>query len=384
MAKSGQSRRAASPPEGVVKLEALRRRIDEIDSDILRKLNERARVVLEVGALKRATGAPIYSPEREQQIVERLGGENDGPFPEEGLAPVFREIVSATRSLEGELPVAYFGPEGTFTHLAAKRRFGELARLNGVPSIEEVFSAVDRGKARLGVVPVENTTEGVVTQTLDAFAESDLSICGEIVLRISLDLFSRSGRIEDVRRVATHPQPLAQCRRWLDQHLPGVERIETASTAVAARLAAADGDVAAIGSAIAGEAHSLETIESSIEDHRDNTTRFLLIGRQESEPTGNDLTSVLFTIHKDEAGGLYRLIEPMARHDVNLTEIQLRPIAGKPWEYYFFIDLEGHRSDARVAEALAAAAKVANFHRVLGSFPRATGAHSSRGRGGEE
>jgi chorismate mutase/prephenate dehydratase len=384
MAKSGQGSRAASPPDGAAKLESLRQRIDEIDSDILRKLNERARVVREVGALKRATGAPVYSPTREQEIVERLARESEGPFPEEGLAPVFREIVSATRSLEQDLPVVYFGPEGTFTHLAAKRRFGDLANLNGVASIADVFAAVEAGKAELGVVPVENTTQGVVTQTFDAFAESDLTICGEIVLRISLDLFSRSGRLEDVRRVATHPQPLAQCRRWLDEHLPGVERIETASTAVAARLAAEDGDVAAIGSAIAGEAHSLQTIESAIEDRRDNTTRFLLIGRQEPEATGNDLTSVLFTIRKDEAGALYRLIEPMALLGVNLTALQLRPISGKPWEYYFFIDLEGHRDDAKVAEALAGAAKVAHSHRILGSFPRATGGNSSRGRRGEE
>jgi chorismate mutase/prephenate dehydratase len=379
-----QSSRAAPSPDGAVKLEALRQRIDEIDSNILRELNERARVVLEVGALKRATGAPIYAPEREQQIVERLARENEGPFPEEGLAPVFREIVSATRSLEQELPVAYLGPEGTFTHLATKCRFGELAELSDVPSITAVFAAVEVGRARLGVVPVENTTEGVVTQPLDAFAESDLTICGEIVLRISLDLFSRSGRVDDVRRVASHPQPLAQCRRWLDEHLPGVERVEVASTAVAAGLAAENGDVAAIGSAIAGEAHALATIESNIEDYRDNTTRFLVIGRQEPEPTGNDLTSALFTIRKDEAGGLYRLIEPMAQGGVNLTAIQLRPIAGKPWEYYFFIDLEGHRNDAQVAEALAAAATVAHSHRVLGSFPRATVAHPPRGCGGAE
>jgi chorismate mutase/prephenate dehydratase len=378
MANSGRSSRAASAPDGTAKLAALRRRIDEIDSDILRKLNERARVVLEVGALKRATGAPVYSPTREQQIAERLAGENTGPFPEAGLAPVFREIVSATRSLEEELPVAYFGPQGTFTHLAAKRRFGDLAKLTGVPSIPEVFAVVDAGKARLGVVPVENTTAGVVTQTLDGFAESGLRICGEIVLRISLDLFSRSGRLENVRRVVSHPQPLAQCRRWLDQYLPGVERVETASTAAAVALAAEDGDAAAIGSAIAGEAHSLQTIESAIEDRRENTTRFLLIGRQDPEPTGDDLTSVLFTIRKDEAGGLYRLIEPMAERGVNLTAIHLRPIAEKPWEYYFFIDLEGHRSDAKVGEALAAAAKVAHSHRVLGSFPRATGVRPSR------
>jgi chorismate mutase/prephenate dehydratase len=361
----------------------LRRRIDAIDSEILGMLNDRARVVSEVGALKRSIDAPVYSPTREQQIVERLARESSGPFPEAGLAPVFREIVSATRSLEEDLPVAYFGPEGTFTHLAAKRRFGELALLSGVASISEVFTAVEVGKARLGVVPVENTTAGVVTEALDTFAESDIAICGEIVLRISLDLFSRSGRLEDVRRVVSHPQPLAQCRHWLDQHLPGIERVETPSTAAAVRLAAEDAEAAAIGSAIAGDAHGLATIDSAIEDRRENTTRFLVIGNVQPEPTGNDLTVVLFTIRKDQPGGLYGLIEPMAQRGVNLTSIQLRPIAGKPWEYYFFIDLEGHRDDAPVAEALAAAAKVAHSCRILGSFPRATGARAANATGGE-
>jgi chorismate mutase/prephenate dehydratase len=381
MAKPRQSSRAASAPDDASKLEALRKQIDEIDSGILRKLNERSRIVLEVGALKRSTGAPVYSSAREQEIIDRLTAENCGPFPQEGLAPVFREIVSATRSLEGPLPIAYLGPEGTFTHLAATERFGATANLTMAVSIREVFAQVEAGKARFGVVPVENTTEGVVTQALDTFADSDLSISGEIVLRISLDLFSQGGRLEDVRRVASHPQPLAQCRQWLDRHLPHATRLETASTVVAARLAAGDAGVAAIGSAIAGESYGLQTIESAIEDRRDNTTRFLLIGREISDPTGNDLTSVLFTIRKDEAGGLYRLIEPMARRGVNLTALHLRPITGKPWEYYFFIDLEGHRDDPEVAAALSEAAVVAHSHRVLGSFPRATGTRPPRGPG---
>jgi chorismate mutase/prephenate dehydratase len=233
------------------------------------------------------------------------------------------------------------------------------------------------------VVPVENTTEGVVAATLDCFAESDLVICGETVLRISLDLFSRSGSLADVKRVASHPQPLAQCRRWLDRHLPGVARVETASTAVAAQLAANEGDVAAIGSAIAGRAHDLRTIESGIEDRRDNTTRFLLVGRDRCRPSGDDLTSALFTIRRDEAGGLHRLIEPMARRGVNLTAIHLRPIAGKPWEYYFFIDLEGHCDDPDVAAALAEAAGAAHSHRVLGSFPRAAAARANPAAGAD-
>jgi len=373
MANSRQSSRAAAAPDDASKLEALRKQIDAIDSAILAQLNARARVVREVGALKRATGAPVYSGGREREIVGRLRAENAGPFPQAAIAPVFREIVSATRSLEGPLTIAFLGPEGTFTHLAAKQRFGSSADLKRATSIPEVFACVESGKASYGVVPVENTTEGVVTQTLDTFAESDVTISGEIVLRISLDLFSKSGRLEDVRRVASHPQPLAQCRQWLDRNLPDASRTETASTAVAARLAAEDPTVAAIGSAIAGEAHDLHTIESAIEDRRDDTTRFLLIGRELSGPTGNDLTSVVFTIRKDEAGGLYRLIQPMARRGVNLTALHLRPIAGKPWEYYFFIDLEGHREDPEVAAALSEAAAVAHSHRILGSFPRATG-----------
>jgi chorismate mutase/prephenate dehydratase len=374
MANSGQSRRASDAADPAKLLEELRRRIDDIDSSILEKLNERARVVVEVGKLKHQAGAPVYSATRERSIVDRLEGENDGPFPAAGIAPVFREIVSATRSLEDDLPIAYFGPEGTFTHLAAKRRFGELAHLRSESSIPNVFAAVESGKAQLGVIPVENTTAGVVTTTLDTFADSDVSICGEIVLPISLDLFSRSGELADVRRIASHPQPLAQSRQWLDENLPGAERVETASTAAAVALAVSDESVAAIGSSIAGGLQGLVAIETAIEDRLENTTRFVLIGRQFSEPTGNDLTTVLFTIRRDESGGLHRLIEPMAQRGVNLTSIQLRPIAGKPWEYYFFIDIEGHRDDSRVAAALAAAAEVAHTCRILGSFPRAAGA----------
>jgi chorismate mutase/prephenate dehydratase len=378
MVDSGQSRRASEDADRAKLLEELRVQIDDIDSEILEKLNDRARVVVEVGTLKHETGAPVYSATREQRIVDRLVDENAGPFPAAGIAPVFREIVSATRSLEDDLPIAYFGPEGTFTHLAAKQKFGELAHLRSESSIPNVFGAVESGKAKLGVIPVENTTAGVVTATLDTFADSDVSICGEIVLPISLDLFSQSGELADVRRVASHPQPLAQSRQWLDENLPGAERIETASTAAAIALAVSDTSVAAIGSSIAGGLHGLVAIETAIEDRAENTTRFVLIGRQFPEPTGNDLTTVLFTIRKDESGGLRRLIEPMAQRGVNLTSIQLRPIAGKPWEYYFFIDIEGHRDDPQVEAALATAAEAAHTCRVLGSFPRAAGALPKR------
>ncbi len=359
------------PDAGAAELERLRASIDAVDRDLLASLNERARLVQWVGRIKREAGAAVYEPSRERRIVDGLVHANPGPFPDAGLAPVFREIISATRSLEESVEVAYFGPEGTFTHQAAQEHFGALARLRAVPSIREVFAAVEGGKQPLGVVPVENTTEGVVTQTLDALAEFDVTVCAEAMLRISHTLLCRSGRLDDIARVASHPQPLAQCRRWLDRNLPRAERIETASTAAAAQRAAEDAGTAAVASAAAAGVYGLAAVASGIEDRRDNTTRFLVIGREWPAPSGNDLTSAVFTIRKDRPGGLHRLIAHFADAGVNMTSIHLRPIPGKPWEYLFFVDLDGHRSEPRVAAALDAAAQVASSSRVLGSFPRA-------------
>jgi chorismate mutase/prephenate dehydratase len=371
MAEPEQSNAKSGESAADSELARLRDRIDEVDRAILEQLNERAKWVLEVGSFKQSRGVSVYEEAREKRIVSRLVENNPGPFPNDGLAPVFREIISATRSLEDGLSIAYMGPEGTFSHEAANLKFGRLAALEPVPSIGDVFAAVERGAASLGIVPVENTTEGVVTRTLDAFVESDVLICGEVLLRISNHLASSSGQIEDVKRVASNPQPLAQCRRWLDRNLPGVERMETVSTTAAARVAAEDPSVAAICSAGAVERNGLRTVEASIEDRRDNTTRFLVIGKQQPEPTGNDLTSAVFTIRKDVAGGLHRLLQPFADEGINLTAIQLRPIRGKPWEYLFFLDLEGHRQEERVERALSFVANIAHSHRVLGSFPRA-------------
>lgn len=357
------------PESPDAELERLRRAIDAVDAAILERLNERARLVLQVGELKQRAGSPVYVAGRERAIVERLTTTNPGPFPDAGLAPVFREIISATRSLEAPVRIAYLGPEGTFSHQAARLQFGARAEYRGVGSIREILAAVERGLADFGVLPLENTTEGVVTQTLDALAESQLSICGELRLRISQQLLSRSGRFEDVERVASHPQPLAQCRRWLERHLPSAERVETASTAAAARLAAEDGRVAAIASALSAEVYGLEIVERAIEDRRDNTTRFAVVGQESPPVSGRDMTSAVFTVRKDASGTLYRLLEPFARHGVNLTSIQCRPIAGKPWEYHFFLDLEGHRSEPPVAKALAEAAERAYSSRVIGSYP---------------
>jgi len=369
-AKAGSVTRPEADAGGAA-LGALREAIDAVDREILAKLNERARLVQEVGAWKQRTGASVYQPARERSLVAALEAANPGPFPTAAVGAVFREIVSGTRSLEAPLRIAYLGPEGTFSHVAARETFGSQAAFLPQATIPDVFAAVERGAADHGVVPVENTTEGVVTQTLDTFVESELPICAEAVLPIALCLLSRSGRLEDVRRVASHPQALAQCRTWLDRNLPAATRLEVTSTVAAGELAGREDDVAAVGSRLAAELLGLAVAAASIQDRRDNSTRFLVLGGRAPEPSGCDLTSAVFTVRKAEAGALHRLLEPFARHGVNLTSIQARPRKGTPWEYVFFIDLEGHRSEPAVSAALADAARVAHSTRVLGSFPRA-------------
>lgn len=381
--RSGDSATVSSDSnaEFGAKIERLRKTIDAVDRELLEKLNDRARLVQEIGKSKMSRRAPVYDAARERDLVATLVEANPGPFPNSALPHVFREIISATRSLEARLRVAFLGPEGTFSHLAARRIFGALGECVAVSSIAEVFAAVERGEVDHGIVPVENTTEGVVTETLDTLIETQLSICGESLLRISLQLMSQSGRLEDVKQVASKPQPLAQCRAWLDRHLAGVECLETPSTAAAARLAGERPEVAAVGSSLGGELEGLLVIAESIEDRSDNTTRFVVLGGEPPPPSGNDLTSAAFTVRKGETGALHRLLEPFARHQVNLASIQARPLKGAPWEYVFFIDLEGHRSESRLERALEEAAKSANFCRVLGSFPRA--ATPARGAAGE-
>ena len=375
-----QPREANSPvaaAQSAAELARLREDIDRVDRALLALLNERAGLGRLVGELKERAGIPVYSAARERDLVAGLVRSNPGPFPSAAIEPVFREIISATRSLERRLRIAFLGPEGTYSHLATRRHFGESAELVPTATIGDVFAAVERGHAELGVVPVENTTEGVVTQTLDAFVSCEVTICGEVLQRISHHLLSRSGRREDVKRVASIGQVLAQCRIWLERNMPGVERVETGSSAAAVRLASEDPGVAAIGSALAATVYGLETIEAGIEDRRDNTTRFLLLGREAPAPSGRDLTSAVFTVSKAQSGALHRLLDPFAHGGVNLTSIQSRPMPGKPFEYLFFLDMEGHRDAPAVARALAEAAASAYSHRVLGSFPRATAAEAS-------
>lgn len=359
-------------PEIADELATLRGQIDAVDAEILAQLNRRARCVQRVGELKQGgRKGPIYVAARERDLVRTLVAANPGPFPSAALPHVFREIISATRSLEERVRVAFLGPDGTFSHQAASRQFGAQVDLVPVTTMRDVFTLTERGDTHFGVVPVENTIEGPITVTFDALVETDVTICSEIKLEIAQHLMSRSGRLEDIQRVASHPQPLAQCRRWLETNLPGVETVETTSTAAAAQLAHADPKVASIGSEVTAEVYDLLTIASNIQDQRGNTTRFLVIGRETPAPSGQDLTSAVFTVRRDQAGALHDLLGPFARHGVNLTAVQSRPMKGKPWEYIFIVDMEGHQQDPAVRHALEEAARVSASHKILGSFPRA-------------
>ncbi|HJZ88169.1 MAG TPA: prephenate dehydratase [Polyangia bacterium] len=351
-------------------LKALRERIDLIDDEILRLLNQRAEVVQKVGKIKEARRDPFYAPVRERAIVDRLSAHNPGPFPGEAIRPVFQEIISACLSLELPLKVAYLGPEATFTHMACKRRFGLSALYLPSGTISGVFDEVEKGLADYGVVPIENSTEGVVTHTLDSFIDSPLSICGEIVLEVSHCLLNRSGEAADIQKVYSHPQAVAQCRKWLAENLPRAAVIDVASTALAARLARDDPQSAAVASELAGQLYDLRVCKRKIEDHAQNVTRFLVIGTRAAEVSGRDKTSLLFSV-KDEPGVLFRVLRPFAEHKVNLTKIESRPSRKRPWEYVFFIDLDGHAHDALVARAIEEFSHACDFVKVLGSYARA-------------
>jgi chorismate mutase/prephenate dehydratase len=363
-------------------LASLRNQIDEIDREILVRLNRRASLVQRVGELKEGgRKGPIYVAARERDLVSALVDANPGPFPNAAIPHVFREIISATRSLEERVRVAFLGPDGTFSHQAASRQFGAQVDFVPVTTLRDVFTLTERGDTQFGVVPVENTIEGPITVTFDALVETNVTICSEIKLEISQHLMSRSGQIEDIQRVASHPQPLAQCRGWLEANLHGIETVETTSTAAAAQLAHADEKVASIGSEVTAEVYDLVPIASGIEDHRGNTTRFLVIGRETPAPSGQDLTSAIFTVRRDQAGALHNLLGPFAKNGVNLTAVQSRPIKGKPWEYNFIVDMEGHQVDPAVRRALDEAAEGAASYKVLGSFPRALEVIGSNERG---
>lgn len=352
------------------KLAPLRQKIDDIDDRILGLLNERAQVVIEVGKAKVGEKKDFYVPSREQAIYRRLMESNPGPFPSEAIRSVYREIISACLSLEEPMKVAFLGPQATFTHVAAMQQFGLSARLVPLKSISAVFEEVQRGRANYGVVPVENSNEGVVSHTLDMFMGSELKVSAEILLEISHDLLSRSGRLEDVRKVVSHPQALAQCRRWLEENLPEIPLVDVASTALAAQMATEDESAAAIASEMAASFYGLKVVKAKIADNPNNFTRFLVVGRNTPERSGKDKTSIMFSV-KDEPGILYRMLEPFSKRQINLSKIESRPLKSKAWEYIFFLDLEGHVDDPPVAEAITELRNYCQFLKVLGSYPKA-------------
>jgi chorismate mutase / prephenate dehydratase len=352
-------------------LASLRTQIDAVDDELLALLNKRAGLVGQVAELKERMQVPFYVPSRERAIIDRLAVANPGPFPTEAIRPVFQEIFSACLSLEKTVRVAFLGPEATFTHMAVKRQFGLSARTIPCGTIAAVFEEVDRGGADFGVVPVENSTEGVVNHTLDTFTGSDLKISAEIVLEVSQCLLARAGlELVAVERVYSHPQALAQCRRWLAANLPRVTFVEASSTAEAARLARDDARGAAVGSELAARFYDLVVHRRKIEDVALNVTRFLVVGKVQADRTGRDKTSILLGIN-DEAGILYKVLEPFARRGVNLSRIESRPSKRQPWEYVFFIDIDGHQADETVRDAIAEVAKSCASLKTLGSYPKA-------------
>jgi len=352
------------------KLENLRKKIDRIDRKLLQLLNDRSRVALDVGRIKKETQKEIYAPNREKELVEDLSMANPGPFPDHALRSVFREIMSASRALQSPLKVAYFGPAGSFTNLAAIKQFGRSTELLPEGYISKVFQVVEQQQADFGVVPIENSTEGIVGATLDCFVDSPLHIAAEITLPISHFLMGR-GSLKSIRKIHSHPQAIAQCRGWLEQNLPNLPVIEADSTARAAERAGEDEEAAAIASEYAAEVYGLKIFKRNIEDHAGNMTRFWVIGRKSPSRSGHDKTSILFSV-KDEVGILYRMLEPFSKAHINLTKIESRPIKKKVWQYVFFLDMDGHAEDKKLRDAIKTLEKRCVFLKILGSYPKAT------------
>ena len=365
---------APASPLQAPKLEAVRSQIDSIDEQIHALINERARLAQQVGISKTRDGRTVdfYRPEREAQVLRMARARNRGPLRNEEILRLFREIMSACLAQQEPLKVAYLGPEGTFTQAAVLKHFGHSVRGLPLSSIDEVFHEVEAGSADFGVVPIENSTEGTVNHTLDRFLSSPLKICGEVELRIHQSLMGLMASLERIERICSHPQSLAQCRVWLDENLPGIERVAVASNAEGARRARDEKGTAALAGDTAAEVYGLKILAADIEDRPDNTTRFFVLGRKLFSPSGDDRTTLLVSIgHTDAPGALYRLLEPLSQHQVSMTRIESRPSHRRKWDYIFFIDIEGHAEDAHVALALEQLQQRASLYRVLGSYPKA-------------
>ncbi len=357
-----------------VNLADVRRRIDTVDEKIHTLINDRARLAQRVGISKTRDGRTVdfYKPEREAQVLRMALERNKGPLRDEEVLRLFREIMSACLAQQEPLKVAFLGPEGTFTQAAVLTHFGHSVRSLPLVSIDEVFHEVEAANADFGIVPIENSSEGTVNNTLDRFLTSPLKICGEVELRIHHYLMGAMSSLGRIERICSHAQALAQCRAWLEDHLPNVELVPVSSNAEGARRARDEKGTAAIAGDTAAEVYGLKVLAAQIEDRPDNATRFLVLGRKLFAPSGGDRTTLLLSVgHTDASGALYRLLEPFARHRISMTRIESRPSRRRKWDYVFFVDIEGHCEEPHVRRALEALKKRASLFRVLGSYPRA-------------
>ena len=352
------------------RLAPLRAQIDAIDQELLELISKRAKAAQEVGHIKNESSAPIFRPERENQVIQNVLQKNPGPLLADGLASIWREIMSACRALESKQTIAYLGPTGTFSEQAAHQFFGQS--ISGLPcvSLDEVFKAVEKGAATFGVVPVENSSEGAVSRTLDLLLESPLQISGEAVLPIRHHLLTKHGNLDGVKTVCAHAQALAQCQQWLSVHAPQLQRQAVSSNAEAARMASKDSSIAAIAGEPAQLAYGLQIVSAQIQDDPNNRTRFVVIGQYACQPCGQDQTSLVLSV-ANQPGAVHHLLGPLAKHGVSMTRFESRPARKGSWEYHFYIDIEGHTSDAKVATAIAELKTIAAFYKNLGSYPRA-------------
>jgi chorismate mutase/prephenate dehydratase len=353
------------------RIPALREAIDAIDDRILELVNQRLELALEIGRAKAEKGGQVLDKSREITILRRLADQNTGPVSVYAIEEIFRAIMASSRQLQTSQRVSYLGPEATFTHIATLKHFGRSVYLIPQPSIRDVFLDVEKGACHYGVVPVENSIEGAVNHTLDLFFESELKICAECYQAISHDVLAVDGSLADIRTVYSHPQAFAQCRRWLGKYLPDADLRECSSTAQAAKMALSEPGSAAIASSEAAHIYDLQVVASRIEDVARNTTRFLVVGPEETPPTGEDKTSIMFvTAHIP--GALYRVLQPMSDAGVNMVKLESRPTKHENWSYFFFVDVEGHKDDPAVAKAIQEMEPLCLYLKCLGAYPRAT------------
>jgi len=350
-------------------LTPLRKKIDNLDAKIIGLLNDRADITLSIGLEKIKNKKPIYAPARESDVLKRIKSLNAGPIKNESIEAIYREIMSASLSLEKPLRIAYMGPEATFSHLASLKKFGSSVGHVACDNVAEVFSKVENSDCDYGVVPIENSIEGVVTHTMDLLVESDLKICSQVLLNVTHQLMSK-GDLSQIKEIYSHPQILGQCRGWLMKNLPKAHLIPTVSSTKAAQMVKDKKHAACIASEVAASLYGLTILKKNIQDSSHNITRFLVISTMDVPPTGKDRTSVVFSI-KDKIGALHAMLTPFMKHKINLTKIESRPSKKKAWDYYFFVDFEGHQSDPRIARALAQLEGMCKFLKILGSYPDA-------------